>query len=231
MLFFIVHLLFYEKLSKKEESGFTFYDSIIGIDIDGVLNKHESHFCEYYNKVYSKEICPEQITEIPVHYCDIGVSEEDERVIFETKDYWVTMPIREDAVKGLEKLKKEFGYKLYIFSWRPWGKSMKWDISRVTKDWLSQHRFVYDKLIIEKGSLYYPIKYKAAVYNNRFFWCKKKKIKYFIEDDLDKAITLSNMCKAVFLINHNYNQSGRLPSNVIRVESWIDIVKLIKKFG
>lgn len=55
------------------------------------------------------------------------------------------------------------------------------------------------------------------------------------EDNPEKAIQLSNVCKIVFLINHKYNNQKfnsdipkQLPHNIIRVNNWIEIYNHLK---
>jgi hypothetical protein len=112
-------------------------------------------------------------------------------------------------------------------------------IRYITKYWLRDRGFVFDSLLVEQGNE--NIVYSRGRYENRFNYAKKKKIRFFVEDDWIKAIKLSYICDAFFLIDHPYNRSkpydasahaneaivGRLPTNVIRVKSWSELKKTI----
>jgi uncharacterized HAD superfamily protein len=154
-----------------------------------------------------------------VHKCNIGVNQAEEVSVFDEERYWSQMPIKEGVKDGLNKLKKELGLKVYIFSWRPWGKG-KFNITKLTKRWLKTNEIKYNGLFIEKN--------QNRLINNRYYISKRYKIQYFIEDELNKAISLSNICRFVFLINHNYNQTEELPCNVFRVNDWNEIINMIK---
>lgn len=93
-------------------------------------------------------------------------------------------------------------------------------------------KYLYKKLYLEKGNYNLPVGIKSSLYKNRFFYSQKWRIKYFVEDEVSKAIKLSSICKYVFLINHKYNESyNDLPFNVIRVYSWSEIYDKIKDLG
>lgn len=103
-------------------------------------------------------------------------------------------------------------------------------IDRVTRLWLREHGLKYDKLIIEKGNEDIPD--PRGHIRNRFFKSREYKIKYFVEDDLEKAIKLAYICDTVFLLDQPYNQSlNEPPSNIIRVKSWDEIYKQIRKLS
>ena len=152
------------------------------------------------------------------------------------------MPPRNDINK-LNHIKDQFGYTIYIFTWRDWGevitngKKIKYfDIKNITEEWLSNNNIIINKIFYEKGNLHNPATQDETMYENRIYLSKKYKIKYFVEDDLQKAIVLANICKAVFLIDHIYNQNidlpfHQLPHNVIRVNGWEEIYEYLKHLG
>jgi len=103
-------------------------------------------------------------------------------------------------------------------------------IDRVTRLWLAKHELKYDRLIIEKGNEDVPD--PRGHTRNRFFKSREYKIKYFVEDDLEKAIKLAYICDIVFLLDQPYNQPrNEVPSNIIRVKSWDEIYKQIRKLS
>lgn len=67
------------------------------------------------------------------------------------------------------------------------------------------------------------------MFKNRFYESSKKNIRFFVEDDLRKAIKLSYICDFIFLLDHPYNQERNLPNNVFRVKSWEEIYRKIRE--
>lgn len=231
--FLVLHLKTYKVLAYKKERGFEFYNNIIGVDIDGVLNKHKEQFCTIYNLKAQNHINPEDIIKIPVSECNIGVLPSDEENVFKQKEYWTEMPPLDGASEYLKKI-RNLGYQVHIFTWRPW-KGNNLNIIDTTIEWLSNHGFMADKVSIEGNFPWYTVLYsKLKHYKVKFevidrFWgSKRNNIKYFVEDDLSKAIQLSKICKYVFLIDHTYNQIPQLPINIIRVYNWKEILDKVK---
>jgi uncharacterized HAD superfamily protein len=117
--------------------------------------------------------------------------------------------------------------------------NFRMSIRYITKYWLRVNGITYDSLLVEKGNE--NIVYSRGRYENRFNYAKRKKIKFFVEDDWVKAIKLSYICDLVFLIAHPYNRGtdedpvrheneaviGRLPANILKVESWNQLKKTI----
>lgn len=95
--------------------------NIIGVDIDGVLTKHNDHFCEILNKNRGKSIAPDAITAIPPRECkSLGLLKDDEEAVFNDPDHWIKMPIAEGAAYNLERIRNVFKLKVFIFTSRPW---------------------------------------------------------------------------------------------------------------
>ncbi len=227
----------------------------IGIDIDGVLNDHRNHFCEFFNTIQGKKIDPETITKIPVHQCEtlsIKVNESDEHSVFNNPDYWTKMPVAERCSEVIKELRDELNYEIKIFTYRPWpitqtfpnsyalryeigwqkleswcrGKS--WPIKKITKEWLKKNNIIYDTLTIEDSSKYTPN--QRSFKKNRFQMARKGQFKIFIEDQFEKAIRLSQFCDYVFLLDYPYNRENdeKDIKNIIRVQSWDEILDIIK---
>lgn len=99
----------------------------------------------------------------------------------------------------------------------------------ITKLWLEINKIKFNKLVIEKGNE--DIEDPQGHVKNRFYISRKRKIKFFIEDDHLKAKKLSFICDIVFLLKQPYNSppNFHLPQNVIIVESWKEIYKKIKE--
>ena len=94
---------------------------IIGVDLDGVLNKHRDTFCTKLWELLGKTVWADQITTIPVHYRpELGVTEADEQAIFNHPSYWKDLAPTEGAAEVISKLRNVFGYEVLIFTHRPW---------------------------------------------------------------------------------------------------------------
>ncbi|MEO0074019.1 MAG: hypothetical protein ABIK43_05110, partial [candidate division WOR-3 bacterium] len=113
-------------------------------------------------------------------------------------------------------------------------------LQQITREWLKAKRFVSYKLVFDRGNDYSAD--PRTRFHNRFYVARKKKIRFFVEDDIEKAVKLSFICEVVFLLSHPYNQPAEdlpeefqrfrseLPANVVRVESWEDIYRAIRKY-
>lgn len=222
----------------KGENGTTYYKQIIGVDIDGVLNTHEETFVTILNKTKGKTIQCKDITTLPVSESKI-VSRDEEHTVLETKEYWEWQQLVAGAKEYLiEEIRNTLGYKPYILTWRNWdvkrnikGDKVHFNIKKHTKKWLKQNGIVFKKIKFEKGNYDNPISPFSIKYKTRYYYAKKYKIRYFVEDSLRNAEKLSRVCEYVFLIDHPYNQANNLPYNVIRVSTWQDILEWIKKFN
>lgn len=284
LLYICLHNFYYKSIAYNREYSYL-KSNVIGIDIDGVLNKHREHFCSILYKITSKTINPDQITHIPVHEASIDITEEEALEVFNDPRYWIDMPCNENAQKNIYTLKNYYNMKIYLFTHRPWPKVIglnvkdreetnnKWKeylknynkkyaidsnknssifeksmkiivcyiiipttiiirryimIDYVTKIWLKINEFTYDKLIIEKS--HNDISIPSKEHKNRYYYSRLKNIRYFVEDDLEKAIKLSFICDYVFLMDHPYNQSEPV-SNIVRVKSWDEIYRIIRKLS
>lgn len=57
--------------------------------------------------------------------------------------------------------------------------------------------------------------------------CRNLKIDILIEDSLKKSIDCSDIVDKIFLINRPWNYSDNIPSNIIRVEDWRQILSYL----
>lgn len=235
----LVHFFLHNWCSEVSEYGSDYYKRIIGVDIDGVLNKHEKQFVKIFNQIYRKRksITVSDITTLPVSESGI-VNRTEEHMIFNTLEYWSDMPVNDHVFENLiEEIRNKRGYKIYIFTWRDWeicrnikGESVTSSINKQTRKWLKDNEILYNKLLFEKGNVDRPVSLFNVKYKTRYYYSKKYKIRYFVEDTAENAIKLSHICEYVFLINHQYNGNIELPYNVVRVDGWDDILYWIKKF-
>jgi hypothetical protein len=283
----VAHFIAYQLFATYREFSYL-RASAIGIDIDGVLNKHREKFCELAGSKLGKHIRPDEIKVLPVSD-NVGLSHPmtraDERQIFNDPEYWLEMPALEGAAEAIKSIKRSLLLPVHIFTYRPWPDlsasggadraqlraareawrnaademarranakecvrlwvnirtffNDRMSITYITKYWLRQNDILFDSLLVEKGNE--NIVYARGRYENRFNYAKRKKIRFFVEDDWVKAIKLSYICDVVFLIDHPYNRTaeedvskhadssiiGKLPPNILRVESWNKLKKMI----
>ncbi|HEX7320180.1 MAG TPA: hypothetical protein VF399_07485 [bacterium] len=281
----LIHTLIYEILARRRETKYL-KSNILGIDIDGVLNKHREQFCnllrEKTNNIIS--IKPEDIHYMPVHKDpNLNVTRDHELAVFNDPQYWKDMPIIEHAYDSIRDLRNKFKLKIYVFTWRGWpehsneqellqyidiflGVCNSFSFSRllfkilrilslkkyiilkkeiplkqITNEWLKANQIKYDRLIFEKGNDYSSD--PRGHFNNRFYLSREKNIRFFVEDDIEKAVKLSYICDVVFLLSHPYNEPleclpdkekemrNNLPSNIIRVQNWKEIYDHIKRIS
>ncbi len=100
-------------------------------------------------------------------------------------------------------------------------------IDLITKCWLQKNGIEYNGLTIERGSE--DVVDPQGHFKNRFYISRKKKIRFFVEDDPEKACKLAYICDVVFLIEHPYNENESFPSNVIRIKSWDELYRQVRK--
>jgi uncharacterized HAD superfamily protein len=102
-------------------------------------------------------------------------------------------------------------------------------LDAITKCWLERNGFPYDHITLERGSDY--LSDPKADVKNRFYISRKKNMRFFVEDDAEKASKLAYVCDIVFLLKQPYNTSKDLPSNVIRVDSWEDLYRSVRRIS
>ncbi|WP_445749861.1 hypothetical protein [Polaribacter sp.] len=132
------------------------------------------------------------------------------------------------------------------------------EIISITKEWLKKNgievvlsngflnrvksffkNFVFSNktLTIEMGNPYisdnrfFNFTNKSIRNNNRFQSASINGFRFFVDDTPENAIKLSNLCDYVFLFEEPYNKDVLMPKNVIRVKSWNDIYRHLKKLG
>lgn len=276
LIFTWLHFHFYCLYAVQRERSYL-KSHIIGLDIDGVLNKHREHFCHLLFQKAGISIEPEKIDHIPVHESDsLNIKKEDADKVFNSPEYWTDMPKADFTPENIRRLRNIFQFKISIFSYRPWpsikiaaeewrkclltyeervykekarsgnlmSKLNLWFdyninywladrlrresiINRMTVLWLRLNDIDYDELIIEKGSEEIPD--PVGLYKNRSFISKKKKIRFFVEDDLEKAVKLAYICDVVFLMSHPYNKPKMpIPSNIVISQTWNEVYRNVR---
>jgi uncharacterized HAD superfamily protein len=117
---FCLHFAAYLYLTHYRETKYL-RRFIIGVDIDGVLNKHRDTFCTKLWQLLHKTVWADQIKKIPVHYQpELGVSQADEWAVFNHPDYWKELAPAGSVADMIAKLRNVFGYRVFVFTHRGW---------------------------------------------------------------------------------------------------------------
>jgi len=250
---FFVHVLLYWALGSYRENSYL-RTRILGVDMDGVLNEHRSHFCELLLSQARKKLRPDEITRIPVHEIPgCSVTRADEQAVFNWPAYWTEMPPVDGAATVIAGLRNICGYKVWVFTERPWPQTSgfppsdlqryrnawrehsrwalfsKWRaIRKISRKWLKTNGFKVDKLVVEVGNADARARSRKR---NRFSLAQQRNVRVFVEDDLNNALRLADICEAVLLYDHPYNQATELPNNVVRVTSWQQIGDFVRRIS
>lgn len=115
----IAHITLYGSLARYRERRYL-RSRILGVDVDGVLNEHRTQFCRLLREKVNKDLLPEAIWRIPVHEMDVGVTEDDERAVFNWPSYWIEMPPKDKAADMLKRIHNQLGYNIWVFTSRGW---------------------------------------------------------------------------------------------------------------
>lgn len=109
-----------------------------------------------------------------------------------------------------------------------WSLKFQDPIRVITRNWLKDNGIKFSRLYIEKGND--NTTDPRIKIRNRFNLARKKKLRFFVEDDLTKALKLSYFCEVVFLIDQPYNYTYKdLPPNVLRVKSWEELYRRMRE--
>lgn len=87
--------------------------------------------------------------------------------------------------------------------------------NRQTKEWLNKHGFPYHELHHARELT----KYRKA-----------NGCDLFVEDNLDEAEVLAKHCGKVFLLDQPWNRRPYKQKNIIRVQDWAELRKLLKDY-
>jgi uncharacterized HAD superfamily protein len=137
------HVMLYRVLTNWREGMYP-RQNVIGVDIDGVLNRHRHQFAFYLHQYTEKHIDPDLITHIPVHEIPgTTVTSADEHAVFNSADYWETMPVSEPSpAEWLRKIRNSLGYKIWIFTYRPWPQGRSIPQGKADSYWARWHDYV-----------------------------------------------------------------------------------------
>ena len=121
------------------------------------------------------------------------------------------------AVENIKRL-KESGDKIYLITAR--FLSDKFDVEKLTKDWLEKYGIPYDKLILNS--------------QNKVIAAKENDIDIFVDDSIKNCTEMANVGSKTYMMDTIINKDFE-SEDIERVYSWphlyqkIEIIKKIKK--
>jgi len=211
---------FYDKSDivdrKWEEERVEWGDKILAVDIDGVI----ADYVDGYERFLIEDNWP--LSNIPDHssynlaevYGIPKDIEEEAKRKFQEFGGFKWLSVFDDSRECLEWA-RELGYKIVLVSARPY-----LEIRRIYSDtlfWLENNGIPYDAIFWGKD--------KADIIFSNLYPVMPT---WFIEDRDKHAIELANEGILVLLIDRPYNQ-GVKHKNIIRVEGWGGIARIIKE--
>lgn len=242
---FILHICSYFYLAKRRNEHYLKSYSV-GVDIDGVLNDQTEKFAGWLSKYTGKTLDKTKLKELPVSLnMGIGITDYEEKLIFNTREYWESLEMKPMAAKRINELHKRFGLDILIFSYRAWpqygsDESMmreqiaskkftpleKGDIARITEKWLNDNGI--ESIVVNRW-------YKRVVYFFLSILTQRKSVileigNPYISDtrfynNLRKDILNKNRFQAASLKGFKYFVDDS-PENAIKLSSLCDYVFL-----
>lgn len=191
----------------------------IGIDLDAVVADMMSPLIDFHNKKYGTNFKIADHITFSIEKIWKCTEEEAIRRCFEffQSDFLNQIKPVPGAVEGINLLSNQ--HELHVITSRP-------DLlNKHTSNWIEE---------------YFPKKFKSINHSNQFSKkgsikrkksniCKELKIDLMIEDHLEYALDCASLDIKVLLMNMPWNQTKELPKNIIRVNSWKEIINIISK--
>lgn len=190
---------------------------IIAVDIDEVLADFLSYFVYFHNLMYKTQASKEDMKKYYLHEVFNVEREEMSIRYLEFKSLHLLERLKpvEGSKTGIKKL-IELGFVPHLVTARPQV------IEKETRKWLSIHFPRYNFPIHFAHNLKGEFKKKSEI-------CKEIGAETLIDDHIDNALDCAENGIMVFLMDAPWNQAGSLPEDVVRVKSWMDIIKKIEK--
>lgn len=182
----------------------------LGIDIDGTLTEFDS-FLPYLNQLLNTQVKPEQIIQYDLHEI-FGMEYQAFSDLFDQHSipmYQKSVP-RPCAKDQLQWMDRRFEIVYITARYR--------EFEKLTQEWLREHGFP-SRHIVCTGS------------HDKVEAIRNHQVKLMVEDRLENALQIWNDLRVpVYLLDTPYNQA-KLPSGVIRVNTWHDIQKDLLQKG
>ena len=192
---------------------------LIGVDLDEVLADLLSAFIRYHNEKYGTSLQREDFRSYDLWKAWGGTLEDAVQKVkdFYKTDYFRNINPVQGSIEVIDTLSKT--NELIVITSRPHY------IRRETKNWI-EHYFP------EKFSKVYFVTnpYQPGIYKrSKSDICAELGVNILIEDCLDYARECASRGTSVFLLDSPWNRSEELPSGVMRVKSWNEILEKSQK--
>jgi uncharacterized HAD superfamily protein len=189
----------------------------IGIDLDSVVADLMSPLVDFHNKNYGTKLKPSDHVTFSIEKIWKCTEEEAiERCFkFYRSDFMNQVKPLPGAIEGINFLSRR--HELHIITSRPHF------ISNDTVNWIK--KFFPDKFKTIHHTNQYSKKGSLSIKKSEII--KKLSINLMIEDHLEYAIDCASLNIRVFLLDMPWNQTKKLPKNIIRVHSWKEIIQKI----
>lgn len=167
----------------------------LGFDIDGVFTNIATRMVQVSQEKLGKEISLSSIYKPDLH----GLSREELDYIFSPEFFYDMEPLEEN-IEATQRLVED-GHEIHVVTARPDSDEM----FEATMEWFKKHG------VPEPDSFTFnDNKAKVAFH---------LKLVRFVEDYATNANDLAQVMNEVYLINHDYNRTDELHSNVIRINT------------
>jgi 5'(3')-deoxyribonucleotidase len=187
----------------------------IGIDLDEVLSQTAKALIEFHNDTYGTNYKIKKLNTFVWQIWSKTLSEAEEKIsiFFKTLYFKKIKPVL-GAREVLEKLKKN--NKLFIITAR------SDDIKVETEKWVEKY---YPKIF---SQIYFTNKFSLdGTSLNKKIMCDNLGINILVEDNLENALGCVGPNRKIYLLDYPWNQTDKLPKDIIRVHSWKEIEKKI----
>ena len=196
----------------------------VAVDLDDVLGDHTHKFVDFYNEAYRKRrkrLSFEDVTEYNLATV-LGVSDDESYGVlnrFYESEFFDAIQPEEGSQETVGKI-IEWGHEVFVLTSRPQALGQK------TRAWVRKYfDMIHSKqVLLSKEIVPGPESLKGPV-------CKKRGIGQMVEDSLEQTISCASEC-AVLLFDRPWNRrvSVILPRHVVRVYSWKDVEREVKKY-
>ena len=189
---------------------------IIGVDADEILAEFMEHFLMFHNLKYQTNFSKNEISSF--RFEEVFKIEE-KAVLRRIGEFYEAEAVSEikpvkGAIEGINKL-LEKGYELEIITARPPY------YREITVEWVEKH---FPEKFKQIHFAFNPFN-KNSERLTKAQICKQIGAEVLIDDNLVNALDCAENGIMVYLMNAPWNQTQDLPKNVVRVESWEEIVK------
>jgi len=182
-----------------------------GIDLDGVLADLVNPLIRELNKRYDLSLAYEDVTSYYfANFLRGDIDLEDIKSIWESPEFILKQPLLPWARWGVERLKK-LEYEIHIITAR------KSHLKSFTIEWLDRNQIPYDDIVTGKR-------------NDKWLYIERHGLDIFVDDHHTHALNATNFCNRVYLMDAPHNLHLPSGKEIIRVNSWRDLIKLERGF-